>query len=132
MTVSESRQHTGAQQIKTENTSPTCKQSIFPSTPKIMLRPWGWEQLVLTLLAVRQRRWGIPSFLISDACNIYLLSIAHVWFSSLSPSVFFLSLFLPVNTLLQTHPKLRSGEGSSNSQYRSTLYLWDAASQPFL
>lgn len=97
-----------------------------------MLRPWGWEQLVLTLLAVGQRRWGIPSFLISDACNIYLLSIAHVWFSSLSPSVFFLSLFLPVNTLLQTHPKLRSGEGSSNSQYRSTLYLWDAASQPFL
>lgn len=73
---------------------PRGTQSLLPSTSKIMLRPWGGEQLVLTLPAVRQRCSGIFSFLISNACNIYLVSLVRVWFSSLLPSLFSLSLLV--------------------------------------
>lgn len=61
-------------------------QFVLPSTP-------AWGQHALTLLAVRQGHSGIFSFPISKACDIYLLSLGHVFFFTPVFSFSFLFLF---------------------------------------
>lgn len=77
MTTSVSKHCAGAQQIKTESTPHTHTLHSHPPQ-KLCQDPAAGEQLVVTLLAFRQRYSGGVSFRISNACSIYLLSLVRV------------------------------------------------------